>query len=273
VAVGIHPQLHRLRSRGRPLGDVFRTWTRAAGVTDAMVERHAVGRGVGKVVASGHVVAVPLGRRGQMTFRADRRATGLRPLPVHKVDHLAFRRFTPGGRRLRGRRLDRRSKRVGRARRRPGQKSSPRKSWSALPTSRAPASEVGVEVSDDDGRLTWGPSAALPARIGLGTVNVTLLTVPDAACAVSKMYSQAADNPPTRTLIDTRSDRLRTLTGDTGEISRKGHDRGRVSPGGFSTPISTSGAGRTRRSADARVRPAAFPGTRPPPRRVRRTGR
>ena len=200
-----------------------------------MVERHAVGRGVGKVVASGHVVAVPLGRRGQMTFRADRRATGLRPLPVHKVDHLAFRRFTPGGRRLRGRRLDRRSKRVGRARRRPGQGSSPRRSWSALPTSRAPASEVGVEVSDDDGRLTWGPSAAWPARIELGTVNVTLLTVPDAARAVSAR------------LIDTRSDRLRTLMGTPAKISRKGHGRGRVSPGGFSTPISTSGAGRTRR--------------------------
>jgi hypothetical protein len=76
---------------------------------------------------------------------------------------------------------------------------------------------VAVGVFDDDGRLTWGPSAAWPARIGLGTVNAALLTVPDAACAVSKMYPQAADNPPTRTLIDTRSDRMRTLVGYTGE--------------------------------------------------------
>jgi hypothetical protein len=76
---------------------------------------------------------------------------------------------------------------------------------------------VGVGVFDDDGRLTWGPSAPWPARVGLGTVNATLLTVPDAAGALSKVYTRAADNPPTGTFIDTRSDRLCTLMGDTGE--------------------------------------------------------
>jgi hypothetical protein len=156
---------------------------------------------------------VPLGRRGQMTFRADRRATGLRPLrfttwpsgDLLPVDGVCVGVGSTGGASVSAELV--------------GAGAEELASEVVVGAADVEGSGVGVAVAvfDDDGRLTWGPSAAWPARIGLGTINATLLTVADAACAVSKMYPQAADNPPTRTLIDTRSDRMRTLVGYTGE--------------------------------------------------------
>jgi hypothetical protein len=74
----------------------------------------------------------------------------------------------------------------------------------------------GTEAGEsDDARLDNCVSGARPSAMVFGTTKETLLTVSTKPGFSSQRYPPAADIPPARTLIVTRSTRLRTLMGGT----------------------------------------------------------